>query len=72
VVRCFADDGTFTRAGTTYAGHDVLRPFYGSMMERYVTTLHIPNSHVIDVDTDAGTATGLLTGQAELALATDC
>ena len=38
------------------------------MMDRYVTTLHIPNSHVIEVDTDAGTATGLLTGQAELAL----
>lgn len=38
------------------------------MMDRYVTTLHIPNSHVIDVDPAAGTATGLLTGQAELAL----
>lgn len=68
VVRCFAPDGTFTRAGTTYAGHDVLRDFYAGMMDRYVTTLHIPNSHVIEVDTEAGTATGLLTGQAELAL----
>ncbi|MBM7516478.1 nuclear transport factor 2 family protein [Nocardioides nitrophenolicus] len=68
VVRCFADDGSFTRAGTTYAGHAVLREFYAGMMDRYVTTLHIPNSHVIDVDTEAGTATGLLTGQAELAL----
>ena len=68
VVRCFAPDGSFSRAGTTYAGHDELRPFYASMMDRYVTTLHIPNSHVIDVDTEAGTATGLLTGQAELAL----
>ena len=68
LVRCFAGDGTFTRAGTTYAGHDELTPFYASMMDRYVTTLHIPNSHVIDVDTEAGTATGLLTGQAELAL----
>jgi len=68
VVRCFADDGSFTRAGTTYAGHPVLREFYAGMMDRYVTTLHIPNSHIIDVDTEAGTATGLLTGQAELAL----
>ena len=68
VVRCFAPDGSFGRAGTTYSGHEELRPFYASMMDRYVTTLHIPNSHVIDVDTDAGTATGLLTGQAELAL----
>ncbi|UMG91222.1 nuclear transport factor 2 family protein [Nocardioides sp. TF02-7] len=68
VVRCFDADGTFTRAGQTYAGHEVLREFYAGMMDRYVTTLHIPNSHVIDVDTDAGTAVGLLTGQAELAL----
>lgn len=68
VVRCFAADGTFTRAGTTYAGHDVLRDFYTGMMDRYVTTLHIPNSHVIEVEPVAGTATGLLTGQAELAL----
>lgn len=68
VVRCFAVDGSFTRAGTTYAGHDVLRDFYAAMMDRYVTTLHIPNSHVIAVDTGPGTATGLLTGQAELAL----
>ncbi len=68
VVRCFAPDGSFSRAGTTYAGHAELRPFYASMMDRYVTTLHIPNSHVIEVDSDAGTATGLLTGQAELAL----
>jgi ketosteroid isomerase-like protein len=68
VVRCFAADGSFSRAGTTYAGHDELRPFYASMMGRYITTLHIPNSHVIEVDTEAGTATGLLTGQAELAL----
>jgi ketosteroid isomerase-like protein len=68
VVRCFAPDGSFVRAGTTYAGHAVLREFYAGMMDRYVTTLHIPNSHVIAVDTDAGTAAGLLTGQAELAL----
>jgi hypothetical protein len=68
VVRCFAPGGSFSRAGTTYAGHAELHPFYASMMDRYVTTLHIPNSHVIEVDTDAGTATGLLTGQAELAL----
>jgi ketosteroid isomerase-like protein len=68
VVRCFATDGTFTRAGTTYAGHDELRPFYASMMDRYVTTLHVPHSHVVEVDTGAGTATGLATGHGELAL----
>ncbi len=68
VVRCFAADGTFTRAGTVYAGHDELRPFYASMMDRYVTTLHVPHSHVIEVDTLAGTGTGLATGHGELAL----
>lgn len=68
VVRCFAEDGTFTRAGTVYAGHEELRPFYASMMDRYVTTLHVPHSHVIEVDTDAGTGTGLATGHGELAL----
>ena len=68
VVRCFATDGTFTRAGTVYAGHDELRPFYASMMDRYVTTLHVPHSHVVQVDTRAGTATGLATGHGELAL----
>lgn len=68
VVRCFAEDGTFTRAGTTYTGHDELRPFYASMMDRYVTTLHVPHSHVVDLDPDAGTGTGLATGHGELAL----
>jgi len=68
VVRCFSPDGTFSRAGTVYSGHDELRPFYASMMDRYVTTLHIPHSHVVEVDSDAGTATGLATGHGELAL----
>lgn len=68
VIRCFASDGTFGRAGVTYAGHDELRPFYAAMMERYVTTLHIPQSHVMSVDVRAGTARGLLAGQAQLAL----
>lgn len=68
VVRCFAADGSFTRAGTVYTGHDELRPFYASMMDRYVTTLHVPHSHVIEVDTEAGTGSGLATGHGELAL----
>lgn len=68
VVDCFAPNGTFTRAGATITGRDDLRTFYTGMMDRYVTTLHIPNTHVTDVDTEAGTATGIVTGQAELAL----
>ncbi|NJC71869.1 hypothetical protein HC031_19410 [Planosporangium thailandense] len=48
----------------TITGHDDLRTFYTWMMDRYVTTLHIPNIHVADVDTKSVTATG--TGQAEL------
>ncbi|WP_230486752.1 nuclear transport factor 2 family protein [Nocardioides anomalus] len=68
VVRCFAADGTFTRAGVTYRGHDELRPFYASMMDRYVTTLHVSHSHVLDLDTHAGSGTGLATGHGELAL----
>ncbi|MDR7303959.1 nuclear transport factor 2 family protein [Haloactinomyces albus] len=66
VVAMFAEDGSFTRAGHTVQGHTALRDFYIGMMDRYVTTLHIPNSHVITVDDD--TATGILTGQAELSL----
>lgn len=68
VVDCFARDGRFIRAGVSTQGHSDLRAFYATMMDRYVTTLHIPNSHTIAVDTAAGTAAGLLTGQAELAL----
>lgn len=68
VVACFAPDGSFSRAGVTYTGRGKLRGFYAGMMDRYVTTLHTPNAHVIEVDTAAGTGTGLLTGHAELAL----
>jgi hypothetical protein len=68
VVRCFAADGSFERAGVTYAGHEKLRTFYAAMMGRYLTTLHIPQSHVIVVDAVAGTARGLLAGQAQLVL----
>src|SRR3954467_413992 len=53
VVACFAPDGPFPRLGTTVSGHDDLRAFYGSMMDRYVTTLHTPESHVAIVDVDA-------------------
>ena len=38
------------------------------MMDRYVTTLHTPESHVAVVDVDAGTATGVVNGHGELAL----
>jgi ketosteroid isomerase-like protein len=68
VVACFAPDGTFTRLGTTVRGHADLRAFYASMMDRYVTTLHTPESHVAVVDVDAGTATGVVNGHGELAL----
>jgi hypothetical protein len=68
VVACFAPDGTFTRLGTTVRGHADLRTFYGSMMDRYVTTLHTPESHVAVVDVEAGTATGVVNGHGELAL----
>jgi hypothetical protein len=68
VVACFAPDGTFTRLGTTVRGHADLRTFYGSMMDRYVTTLHTPESHVAVVDVDAGTARGVVNGHGELAL----
>ncbi len=71
VVACFAPDGSFTRLGTTVAGQVDLRAFYASMMDRYVTTLHVPNTHVTEVDTRAGTAQGIVTGQAELALGDD-
>jgi len=67
-VACFAPDGTFTRLGTTVRGQEELRTFYGSMMDRYVTTLHTPESHVAVVDVDAGTATGVVNGHGELAL----
>jgi hypothetical protein len=68
VVACFAPDGSFTRLGTTVRGHTDLRTFYASMMDRYVTTLHTPESHVAVVDVDAGTATGVVNGHGELAL----
>lgn len=68
VVACFAPDGTFTRLGSTVRGHAELRPFYASMMDRYVTTLHTPESHVAVVDVEAGTATGVVNGHGELAL----
>lgn len=68
VVGSFAEHGTFSRAATTYRGHAELRAFYEKMMDRYVSTLHIPNSHVIIVDAEAGTAEGVMLGQAELSL----
>jgi uncharacterized protein (TIGR02246 family) len=67
VLDCFAPTGSFTRAGVKTTGHDALRTFYVAMMDRYVTTLHTPHSHVIATD-DANSATGLSTGHAELSL----
>jgi uncharacterized protein (TIGR02246 family) len=66
VLATFTENGGFTRAGSTVEGKAALRTFYEGMMDRYVTTLHIPHSHVINVD--GATATGLLTGHAELSL----
>jgi uncharacterized protein (TIGR02246 family) len=65
VVECFAADGAFTRAGSTVRGRPDLRAFFVKMMDRYVTTLHTPHSHVIAMD-GADSATGLTTGHAEL------
>jgi uncharacterized protein (TIGR02246 family) len=67
VLDCFAPTGTFTRAGTTTSGHAQLRPFYVAMMERYVTTLHTPHSHIVAL-AGRDAATGLVTGHAELSL----
>ncbi|MCW2525589.1 MAG: hypothetical protein JWM76_449 [Pseudonocardiales bacterium] len=66
VVACFAPKGSFTRAGNTVTGSEDLRAFYIKMMDRYITTLHTQHSHVIQVDGDS--ATGLVTGHAELSL----
>jgi hypothetical protein len=68
VVDCFAPDGSFTRLGTTVRGHAHLRSFYAAMMDRYVTTLHTPETHLAQVDVRAGTATGVVNGHGELAL----
>jgi hypothetical protein len=68
VVDCFAPDGSFTRLGTTVSGHADLRSFYASMMDRYVTTLHTPETHLAQVDVRAGTAVGTVNGHGELAL----
>jgi uncharacterized protein (TIGR02246 family) len=69
VLDCFAPTGSFTRAGVKTTGHDALRIFYVAMMDRYVTTLHTPHSHVIAIAIDdANSATGLSTGHAELSL----
>ncbi|RFU19147.1 nuclear transport factor 2 family protein [Geodermatophilus marinus] len=68
VLACFAPDGSFTRLGGTVSGHAALRDFYVGMMDRYVTTLHVPNSHVVRVG-DENSATGVVTGHAELSLA---
>ena len=68
VVRCFHPEGTFARGGVEHVGHEALREFYAQSMDRYTTTLHVPNSHLVEVHSAAGTAKGLLLGQAELAL----
>jgi uncharacterized protein (TIGR02246 family) len=67
VLACFAPDGSFTRAGTTSRGGAQLRAFYIAMMDRYITTLHTPHSHVIQLDS-ADQGSGLMTGHAELSL----
>lgn len=68
VVNCFAPDGSFTRLGSEVTGHADLRVFYRAMMDRYITTLHTPETHIARVDVAAGTAVGVVNGHAELAL----
>ena len=71
VVRCFTPDGSFTRAGSTTTGHDDLRAFYRMMMERYRTTLHVPEGHVVEIDPrDPDRANGVVTGHGELVMDT--
>jgi uncharacterized protein (TIGR02246 family) len=65
VVACFAEDGTFTRAGKSERGRRDLRAFFVKMMDRYFTTLHTPHSHVVAMN-GRDSATGLTTGHAEL------
>jgi uncharacterized protein (TIGR02246 family) len=65
VLACFADDGTFTRAGNTVRGKIDLRAFFVTMMDRYITTLHTPHSHLIATN-GQDQAEGLTTGHAEL------
>jgi uncharacterized protein (TIGR02246 family) len=67
VLSCFADDGAFTRAGKTVRGKTDLRTFFVTMMDRYITTLHTPHSHVIAPD-GLDQAKGVTTGHAELSL----
>jgi uncharacterized protein (TIGR02246 family) len=68
VLDCFAPDGRFTRFGATAAGPEELRACFTEIMDRYVMTLHVPDTQVASVDTDAGTAHGVTTSHAELAL----
>jgi hypothetical protein len=64
VLATFAKDGEFHRASVASVGWDQLHPFFVGMMRRYSTTLHVVNSHVINVQGD--TATGVVDGCAEL------
>ncbi len=68
VVDCFAPDGRFIRFGATATGHEELSACYAEIMNRYLTTLHVPDTQVARVDTEAGTGHGVATGHAELAL----
>jgi len=69
VVNCFTPDGSFERAGSRTTGHEALRTFYMTMMQRYRTTLHVPEGHTIDIDDDDPTlATGVVAGHGELVL----
>ena len=69
VVDCFTPDGSFERAGATTTGHADLRAFYRMMMERYRTTLHVPEAHVVELDpSDPDGASGVVTGHGELVL----
>lgn len=69
VVACFTPDGSFERVGTKTTGHADLRAFYRMMMERYRTTLHVPEGHVVHIDpVDPDKATGVVAGHGELVM----
>jgi uncharacterized protein (TIGR02246 family) len=66
LLRCFAPDGTFVHDGQPVTGHKNLREYYLGNMRRNRFSLHIPNSHVLRVESPT-TATGIVTGHGEFA-----
>ncbi|GAA1541164.1 nuclear transport factor 2 family protein [Nocardioides humi] len=63
----FAEDGIFEIGGSPVQGHADLRAFYLANMHKYRTSNHVTHTHVIELAGDS--ATGVVTGHAELAYA---